>query len=301
MLTGMKVVASLLGAAACLIAFLALTEEYERDIVSEPTAGRVLEVTDDRVRYEKHSPGSPWDEDGDGWIGPYSDDEVPDDVRGSLSPGDPITLRAGKLEQSLAPPSPLLLVGLVLCLLFGVWSIVGPILERRAIQRARHEPMRFIELMIRKTRTTKIVSGSLTVLMSAPIMAAGIFLGEKLWEQIFLGALGGLGVVLGFVFLAGAWQLRDPKNAPILQVIRHHPERIVWMYVYELEVNNVPVYTLYLCGDDGSRYDFNLAQLEPQLLLDTLAGQLPQAVIGYSKEREKAWSASPATFRASLA
>ena len=294
MVTWLKAIAAVLGAAACLIAYLALTEEYERDIVSEPQQGRVLAITDEGVRYVRHSPGSPWDDDGDGWIGPYTDEDAPRDL--GLQVGDPIVLRAGKLEQSLAPPTPLLLVGFVLCLLFAVWSFVRPRLEQRAIDRVRHDPIALIELMIRKTRTNKLVGAFWLIAMSAPITLAGVFLGEKLWEQIFLGALGAIGIGAGLFTAWSAWRLRNPKNAPVLRLIRETPQRIVWLYVLELEVNSVMTYTLFVCCDDGSKHDFNLLELEPDMLMASLVALVPHARVGYSKEREQAWKSQPSAF-----
>ena len=88
-----------------------------------------------------HEPGSPWDEDGDGWIGPYVDEGVPEGVRASLAPGASVVVRGAQLELSLAPPSNLLLAGIAACLLFGVWSIVAPIVERRAVAAAKSDPI----------------------------------------------------------------------------------------------------------------------------------------------------------------
>lgn len=295
MVAWLKAIAAVLGAAACLIPYLALTEEYERDVVSEPSQGRVVAVTDEGVRYERFEPGSSWDEDGDGWIGPYTDEDAPSDL--GLEPGDPLVIRAGKLEQSLAPPTPLLLVGFVLCLLFAVWSFVRPKLEQRAIERVRHDPLAFIELMLRKTRTNKLVAAFWLIAMSAPITLAGVFLGEKLWEQIFLGALGAIGVGMGLFTAWGAWQLRNPENAPVLRAIRETPERIVWLYVLEVEVNSVMTYSLFVCRDDGSKFDFNLLELDPDPLLETLTKLLPHATVGYSKELEQTWKQAPASLR----
>jgi len=77
-MTFLKALMGVLISAACLIAYLALTSEYEDALASEGTTGRVLEVREGAIRYEMYSPGSPWDDDGDGWVGPYTDDDVPD-------------------------------------------------------------------------------------------------------------------------------------------------------------------------------------------------------------------------------
>lgn len=297
MLTGLKITMGVLGAVACLIPYLALTESYERDRRAEPTPGRVVSVDADAVRYERHSPGSTWDEDGDGWIGPYTDDGVPDEVRAVLQPGDQVTVRAGVLEQSLAPPSPLLLVGVVLCLLFAVWSFVGPRLERRAIDAARQDPERLLTLMIRKSRATKTVAALLLLAMGGGIAAVAL-IAERTGEQIFLLCLGGAGLLMGLVTAAGAWALRRPDRAPVLRRLREEPERFVWMYVEEVEGDaGMVVRTVHLCADDGERYDFHLLDLDPSPLLDVLRARLPGVLEGFDGERAKQWKQDPASLR----
>jgi hypothetical protein len=297
-MTGLKILLALLGAAACLIPYLALTDEHERALASEARQGRVVEVQDDVVRYEIHDPGSQWDEDGDGWIGPYSDEGVPSEARAALRPGDAVVVRSGQLEQSLSPPTPLFLVGFVLCLLFGVWAIVGPILERRAIEAARSQPLRLIELMVKKTRTTQLLAAFFLFVMGGGLAALPLFLPEEepLWQKLFIGGLGVIGLAVAALNAAGAWALRDPKNAPVLRAIRNEPQRIVWIYEHVVEVNEVPTYTLYVCRDDGVRYDFRLGTLRADALVESLAKTLPHAVLGYSRERERIYARSPRNF-----
>ncbi|MCZ7684125.1 MAG: hypothetical protein M5U28_37275 [Sandaracinaceae bacterium] len=88
-MTILKVLLGVLVSAACLIAFLAMTDEYERARVAEPRQARVLEVREGVVRYEVYEPGSSWDEDGDGWIGPYRDEGVPAEAAAALSRATP--------------------------------------------------------------------------------------------------------------------------------------------------------------------------------------------------------------------
>lgn len=300
-MTALKVIGALLGAAACLIAFFALTDEYERAMASQPRQARVLSVDGDVVRYEIHEPGSSWDDDGDGWIGPYSDDGVPEDARAALHPGDSLVARSGKLEQSLHPPTPLLLVGALASLLLGVWAIVAPIRERRALAAARGDATRVIELMVRKSRGTKTIAAVAFMVIGVGLVALAVLLGAKepLWQVLFIGGLGLLSVGMAAYAAYGAWVLRDPANAPVLRAMREEPQRIVWIYEYVLRVNGIPTHTLYVCRDDGRRYDFSLGQLSADALIQSLAEKLPHAVLGYSPEREAEYKRSPGSFSAS--
>ncbi len=302
-MTAIKVLGAVLGAAACLITFLALTEEYDDAMRSEARQGRVIAVEGDVVRYEILEPGSPWDEDGDGWIGPYTDEGVPEAARAALHPGDAVSVKSGQLEQSLSPPTPLLLVGVVICLLLGVWAIVAPIRDRRALAAARGDAMRVIEHMVRKSRSAKIVAGVTLFVIGVGFMALAVVLGsqEPLWQVLFIAGLGVLSLGLGAVAARGAWSLRDPGNAPVLRAIREEPQRIVWIYEHVLRVNGVPTHTLFVCRDDGQRYDFSLGQTPAAELMDNLAQLLPHAVLGYSREREVAYKSAPAQFRAAAA
>jgi amino acid transporter len=298
MMTFLKALMGVLISAACLIAYLAMTSEYEDALASEGTAGRVLEVREDAIRYEIHSPGSPWDDDGDGWIGPYTDDDVPDSALATLQPGNPVTVKGGQLEVSLSRPSPLLLFGVFLGLLIVAWAFVGPRLERKAIAEAQSNPIQLIELMLKKTRTTAIVGGSIMLLMGAGI-AVVPFLDDSAGTggMIFLIALGALAIGVGVFTLLRAWKLRDPKRTPIMRAILEQPERVVWVYQFIHEVNGVPNHHIYVHMEDGKRHEFNIAQVDPEPLLMALRERLPSAVFGYSPERLALFERAPADFR----
>lgn len=299
-MTFLKATCGVLIAVACGIAFFAMTDEYERARVAEPSQARVIEAHGGIVRYEIQSPGSQWDDDGDGWIGPYSD-EVPEDVATTLSPGDLLTRRGHTLEIALAPPSKLLLVGLGLGLVFALWSIVAPIRERRLFAKAAADPQRTLELMVVKSRGTKLTSGVVMLGLGLPLLAAGLFLpGAALWERAVIAGLGLITVpIAGFAFW-GAWKLRDPKQAPVIRALREEPQCIVWVYEHRIVVNGIANHNLYLNKDDGTRYELNLAQLDPTPLLQTLSRQLPHAAFGYTPDRERAYRAQPAGFLSAI-
>lgn len=297
-MTFLKASLGLLVAAACLIAFLAMTDEYERAKAALPREARVLEVRDGVVRYEIHDPESSWDDDGDGWVGPYSDEGVPSEAAARLSPGQTVVERWGQLDLSLAPPSKLLLVGVVLGLLFSVWMIVAPILERRAVARAASDPVQLFVLMAKKTRTTKLVAAAVLLGCAALLVGLAVAVEGKLWERGFIGGLGVLALALAAFAAYAAWELRDPRRAPVVRAILETPQRIVWVYEHRVLVNGIASHNVYLFCDDGTRLELNLQQLSPEPALQALEARLPHAVFGFSPELEARYRSSPTGFLA---
>lgn len=294
----LKASLGLLVSAACLIAFLAMTDEYERARASDAREARVLEVRDGVVRYEILDPGSSWDDDGDGWVGPYSDEGVPEEAAAALSPGDPLVERMGQLELSLAPPSKLLLLGVALGLLFAVWMIVAPILERRAVARAASDPVQLVVLMAKKTRATKLVATAVLFGCAALLVGLAIAVEGKLWERGFIGGLGVLSLGLAAFAAYGAWELRDPRAAPVVRAILETPRRIVWVYEHRVLVNGIASHNVYLFCDDGTRLELNLQQLSPEPALAALEAKLPHAVFGFSEDLQARYRRSPPDFLA---
>ena len=266
-----------LGAVVFLIAALALGAGYEEARTLAPRAARVLDVRDSIIRYELQEPGSEWDKDGDGWIGPYVDDDVPEWARAELRPGDPLVARGSRLELGLSPPSPLLWVGMILCLLAAGWFSVEPILERRSLARARGDASRLIELMARKTRRTKIVSALTLLALGASVGAVALMIAETAGERGFLGGLGALTIGYAFWLGAAAWRLRDLANIPVVKLMREAPERAVWIYPERASVNGIPLHFAFVCCDDGSKHGLNppsqsSGDLRPRLSLARSGG-----------------------------
>jgi len=294
----LKSLIGVLISAACLIAYLAMTSEYDDALASEGKPGRVIEVTEDAVRFEIHDPGSPWDEDGDGWVGPYTDEDAPDSALATLQPGNPVTIKKGQLEVSLSRPSPLLLFGVFLGLLIAAWAFVGPMLERKAIQEAQSDPIQLITLMVRKTRNTQIIAGGITLVMGLGIVVVPFFDDSAgTGGLIFLVALGAIAILAGLFMLAKAWTLWDPKRAPIMRAILEQPHHICWVYQFVHEVNGVANNHIYVHLEDGTKLEFSLMQLDASPLLMALQERLPNAIFGYSPERQQLFARAPADFR----
>ncbi len=298
MMTFLKALMGVLITAACLIAYLALTSEYEDALASEGKPGRVLEVREDAIRYEIHDPGSMWDDDGDGWVGPYTDEDVPDSALATLQPGNPVTVKGGQLEVSLSRPSPLLLLGVFLGLFLAVWAFVGPMLERKAIAEAQSDPVKLIELMVKKTRSSQLIGGSITALMGIFIAVIPFFDDSAgTGGLVFLVVLGLIAIAAGGLMLFNGWKLRDPKRAPIMVAILQTPDRIVWVYQFVHEVNGVANNHIYVHLEDGTRHEFNIRQADPNPLLIALQEKIPNAIFGYSPERLQLFERAPADFR----
>lgn len=291
--------AGFLTALACLIAFFGLTEDYDRAISAEAGQARVLGIDGETVEYERFDPESPWDEDGDGWVGPYFSEDIPAKARATLSEGSPLVIREGEPELALAPPSKLLLAGVGAGLFLAIWALVAPIIEQRKLAAAGGDPSRVFTLMVKKTRNASFLAGG-SLIGLGTLVAVVPFLTEepKLWELVFLVGLGVVSIIPGLLMVKSALPLLDPRKAPIIRAMEQTPERIVWVYVHIVEVNGFPSHNVWLCFDDGERFEFNLRQLEPTVLIASLEERLPHAVFGYHADLEALYSQSPADFLA---
>ncbi|MCX4247104.1 hypothetical protein [Paraliomyxa miuraensis] len=282
---------------ACLIPFFALTSSYERAMAAPPKEGRVVMVEGAEVTYEIHDPDSPWEKDADGWVGPYVDEDIPAAAREKLSPGAPLVMREGKPEFSLSPPSKLLLLGALAGLLLAIWAFVAPILERRAFAAAGNDPKSIFIFMVKKTRNARLLGGPLLVLLGV-LVGVVPFVDEDAGtgSVVFLVGLGGVGVLFGLFVLARAIPLLDPSRSAIVRSLEETPERIVWVYEYIIEVDGIRNFNVFICFDDGNRFEMNLRQLEPDPLLSALRERLPHAVFGYNRELDSLFGQAPAQF-----
>ena len=279
-----------------MIAFLAMSDEYERTSLEDPTQGRVLSIDDGIVRYERYSPGSPWDEDGDGWIGPYTEDGVPYDALGSLAPGAPLELRGGELELARSAPTKALLVGFALSLLLALYFGFRPMLARRELRRVAGDPIAVIKLMLRRSRRTSLFIGLLMLSMGTFIAGVAFAPDTTTTEAAFLVGLGGISALISLPSFKTVWTLRDVARAPVLRAILEEPDRIVWLYERVVVVNGVSQYNLFVGFADGERFDFHLADTPAAPLVEALRARLPHAIVGYDEHREAQWQKAPGEF-----
>lgn len=294
-MTWLKLIVALGIAASCLIAYLGLTEEYDARLARAPAEGRVVEVRGDVVVFEVHVP------DQGRWAGPYRDEDMPEDARERLRPGDPLVIRGSRPEQSIHRPTPLLLLGVLLGLALAAWAIVAPIRARRAIEQAASSPLALLELAVRTTWRKKLTAAALLSGMGALLAIFPFFLDDALWVQLFLAAFGLASVLLGALVLLRARELRDPKGAPVLRAIRETPERLVWLYEHVVTVNGIATNALIVCRDDGRRFELFAGDLAPDALVGALTHLLPHAIVGYSPERDEAFARAPTDFARAFA
>jgi hypothetical protein len=146
-----------------------------------------------------------------------------------------------------------------------------------------------IEEMLRATRKTKLIGGTLMAVMGLPLIL--VVLVPSIREEMGLGGalfivgLGVLSVAMGGFFLVQAHRLGDVRRAPVFRTLVEAPERIVWFYEFVMTVNGVPNHSVVLMCGDGTKFEFNLRQADPSPLLHALSEMLPHAVFGYSRER----------------
>jgi len=103
------------------------------------------------------------------------------------------------------------------------------------------------------------------------------------------------------VFFRFAWRNRDPRNAPLLKLLRERPHEIAWAYesqvttkVYSTAVARA--YHIIIRTMHGKIHAFTVRAGEPATFLAWLSRLAPHATYGYSKEREKAFRANPRSF-----
>lgn len=98
-----------------------------------------------------------------------------------------------------------------------------------------------------------------------------------------------------------AWRNRDPRNAPLLKLLRERPHEIAWAYesqvttkVYGTAVARA--YHMIIRTIHGKVHAFTVRAGEPAMFLAWLSRLAPHATYGYSKEREKVFRANPRSF-----
>lgn len=93
-------------------------------------------------------------------------------------------------------------------------------------------------------------------------------------------------------------QFKEKKPFPVLQILKHHPKQIVW--VYSMVIQRMPfgfefsqsalIYFKLLNGDDIT---LSLPAEQLKLVMKYLGRLLPHSAIGHSIERERAYAKNP--------
>lgn len=118
--------------------------------------------------------------------------------------------------------------------------------------------------------------------------------------MLFAG-LGAILLILSGWLLYQHNQLKDPEKNPVIQLLRHKKERIVWVYPFITEVMPFGISLFKRCYviiklSDGEELSFIINLKEKKLLLKWMKRLLPQAKFGFSKNRENRYGSGPESF-----
>jgi len=208
-----------------------------------------------------------------------------------------LVVRRGMPELAASPPSPLFLLGAVAGLLFAIWAIVAPILERKQLNAIRDDSLAIVRFMLCKSRNSLLVILSAALAAAAFFVVVGVFADDGgTGGRVALFVFAGICVLAAAAMGRGAWRLRNPSKAPLMHTLKRNPTRIVWVYVNQVIVYGISSFNIFVCRDDGRRYELHLRQLDPQLALAALKDRLPKAAFGFSEELEEEYRRSPGSF-----
>ena len=104
----------------------------------------------------------------------------------------------------------------------------------------------------------------------------------------FFGIIGALLVVLGV--------RTKPQRDPFYLALRDQPTRIVWIYDQVIKRNGVSHYGVTLNLDNGRSNGYSVPDQEKQIAMrNGFAQRCPNAIVGYSTEREVAYKRAPSS------
>lgn len=149
-----------------------------------------------------------------------------------------------------------------------------------------------LEHALRRERWQKYIASLL-------LMAGAGLTMQWAWAHsgLFLVLLGASLFLLGGYYAYRHWPLR-PLRHPLLDLLRHRPEDIVW--VYSIVTQRLPFglqfqrkATLYFKLVDRGEHTVSLSAKQAKAVSESLNARLPHATFGYSQEREQWYMASP--------
>ena len=153
-----------------------------------------------------------------------------------------------------------------------------------------------VEKSVRRSQPALYALAALFGVLGLGLVSSG------LWPHLSAVALFGLVLfAIATVPFRFAWRNRDPRNAPLLKLLRERPHEIAWAYenqvttkVYGTAVARA--FHIMIRTVDGKIHVFTVRAGEPATFLAWLSRLAPRATYGYSKEREKAFRANPRSF-----
>ena len=184
-------------------------------------------------------------------------------------------------------PSVFLPIGFVLAVALGVMLWLAP---RRAARRraARTSPLDAIVDAAARTRNTSLGTGLFIVLAGAGMALVPFFdteSGDNL--RIAVLVIAALSVGFGAFLLRRAYQLRDPRNNEIVDLVERRPHEIAWYYVTEITTNNIRAaasLVLEIWLTNGKSVTVSLVREDVDAVMGELARRAPDAKVGFDAE-----------------
>lgn len=271
---------------ACLLAFFAQRDTYQRFAEGFPVEATVVRVSERSVLLNYTA------ENGQR-IEQVGSDYLSAEQAAQLRPGQTVaalqmrgvparvTLR-DSLEQ--ARPAPALLPLTSLLLLGGV-ALLWP----RPPPSAPLSSAELVARALRSTRTTSLLLGlGLTAfgLLLIWLPLSGLDTTSKvgpLWVVVVGGLVILPSLITGAVLLRQAWQLRTIDGSRLFTSLAHQPEQIVWAYefVAKMRYAGGRQSVLVLWFSDGQQERLFVTADEARELLADIAARVPTAHIGY--------------------
>ena len=113
-----------------------------------------------------------------------------------------------------------------------------------------------------------------------------------------VAAFSGVGLVFALGLLARLWRNSSPDHHPLMRLIYEEPEKVVWVYgvvtqrlPFGIQLTHAGL--LYLKLVDGDDFCISLPTDKLKMVSRTLNRVLPNAVFGYTQEREEQYAIDP--------
>ena len=291
-------ICSVLAAAACTIAFLALQDSHAlfsangvvpatvvRAIPGKDRGSVVVSLVDQGKRRELSLENVTADE--ARALKPTDNVEV---MRHQRSP-DRVSLR---VSVERAKPSWTVAGAAVIFFLLASYLFVRPKLRR--LRRARRTgPLDIVLDAVRDTRTTGFALSLFVFLPLGALIIAALFFDDQppgVAGLVVLGLLFVVSTMLGLWQLARSLRMLDLKRSPVFRLIAETPERIGWVYAHVVTTNGVQAtafVTLQLWLTDGSHTTLAVDPADKDELIHEIAHRAPRALLGYTEEAQTAY------------
>ncbi len=166
-----------------------------------------------------------------------------------------------------------------------------------AMNRDLENCIRLLEQILKRERVQKLVVAGLTLLGSLFLTILTYRVAEvRLTSLLAVLSIGTF--VVGFVFLIQILKHWQVESHPIVHLLRHDPEQIVWVYAIQVEMMPAGIkfwdehtFSIHLLNKKEIQLKMKADKIKP--LREALQRLLPHATFGYSHERAQWYSANP--------